>query len=585
MKTFFLAVGGAVIGTIVAIVLLFFIASAMISGLSKPTPMPDQIALTVDLRNGIPDQAPTGGIDALFGQQGFVDVLTKLDAAASDDRIKAVFIRGSEFSIGSSRAEELRTAFNKLKDSGKLVVAHSQGSFGGGPSGYRAIAAADEIWVQPGSDLIASGVSFETMFMKGLLDKLSVTPEIEAFYEYKNSPNTYKETDFTEAHREAMLRLADSIWTLSLDDIAQDRGLSVEATRNALESSPVSADRMVELNLADNTGWPVTAKDSIREQTDEDIEFMNIFAYLPPSPKFSSPVIAIVGGEGAIMTGFADTSPFSQNGSAIMSDTTSNAILEAARNESVEAIVFRVDSPGGSPVASDQIWNAIDIAQNEYEKPVIVSMGALAASGGYYVSTGADWIVANRATITGSIGIYGGKLAYSDGLERLGINVRSVGVGGEFNGAFTSADTFTDEQRTRLRAWLKRGYDRFLTLVAEGRGMTFEEVHEQARGRVWTGEDALDRGLVDELGGLVTAIAKARDLAEIDPESDVRYMTYPQQTGFGFGGSFVGASTELKALGQLSETLNDPHVAALLEELNAAKTGTIQARMPTIIEK
>lgn len=585
MKTFFLAVGGAVIGTIIALVLLVFIAMTVISGLSKPAAMPDDIVLTLDLRNTLPDQAPLGGLEALFGQQGFVDVLTKLDAAATDKRIKGVFIRGSEFSIGSSRAEELRSAFHKLKDSNKLVIAHSQGSFGGGPSGYRALAAADEIWVQPGSEMIASGVSFESLFMKGLLDNLSISPEIEALYEYKNSPNTYKETDFTEAHREAMLRLAESIWTLSLEDIAEDRGLSVDAARSALQSSPISAERMVELNLADNIGWPTTATDAIREQTDEDINFMDISAYRPPSPKFSSPVIAIVGGEGAITTGYANTNPFGES-SGILSDTTSDAILEAARNDNVEAIVFRVDSPGGSPTASDQIWNAVQIAQTEYDKPVIVSMGALAASGGYYISTGADWIVANRATITGSIGIFGGKLAYSEGLARIGVNVRSINVGGEFTGAFTSADTFTDEQRALLQAWLKRGYDRFLNLVAEGRDMTFEEVHEQARGRVWTGEDALERGLVDEMGGLMQAISKARELAEIDPESDVRYMMYPQQDGFSLGESFASASSaELKALGQLSETLSDPRVAALLEELNATKSGTIQARMPNIIEK
>ena len=586
MKTFFLAIGGAVVGTIIAVFLLLFVGSAVIGGLTQPEKMPDKIVLSVDLRTPLSDQAPTAGLESLFGQDGFIDILTKLDSAASDDRVAGIFLRGSEFGIGSSRAEELRSAFQAFQASGKFVIAHSQGSFGGGPSGYRALATADELWAQPGSDIIASGVAFETLFMKGLLDKLSVTPEIEAFYEYKNSPNGYKEEDYTEPHREAMTRLAESIWEISLVDIAADRELTLEATKAALESGPLSAERMVELGLASNTGWPESAKESIRTRVGEEAVFMDVTSYTPNSAKFSSPVIAIVGGEGPINTGAAVGGPFGKN-EGMMSDTISAAILEAAENERVEAIVFRVDSPGGSPTASDQIWNAVEIAKTEYNKPVVVSMGSVAASGGYYVATGADWVVANRSTITGSIGIFGGKMAFSEGLARIGVNVRSINVGGPFTGAFSSPDAFTDEQRVMLRAWLKRGYDRFLSLVAEGRDMTVEEVHERARGRVWSGEDALEQGLVDELGGLLSAIHKARDLAGIEADSDVRYMMYPQSVGgFPFGGSFVSAASEdLETLSDISDALNDPRIQALLSEFEATQSGNIQARLPVMTER
>ncbi|MCF6328773.1 MAG: signal peptide peptidase SppA, partial [Henriciella sp.] len=352
------------------------------------------------------------------------------------------------------------------------------------------------------------------------------------------------------------------------------------------ESGPLSAERMVELGLASNTGWPESAKESIRSRAGDDAEFMDISAYISHSAKFSSPVIAIVGGEGAINTGSASGGPFGTNGGS-MSDTLSAAILEAARNERVEAIVFRVDSPGGSPTASDQIWNAIELAKTEYDKPVVVSMGSVAASGGYYVATGADWIVANRSTITGSIGIFGGKMAFSEGLARLGVNVRSINVGGPFTGAFTSADTFTDDQRVLLRAWLKRGYDRFLSLVAEGRDMTIEDVHERARGRVWSGKDALEQGLVDELGGLLSAIHKARAMAGIEPDSDVRYMMYPlTDGGFPFGGSFASAASDnLETLSDISHALNDPRVKALLSEFEATRSGNIQARLPAMTER
>lgn len=585
MKTFFIAIGGALVGTILALVLIFFAGAAIISGLGQPEKMPDNIVLTVDLRSSLPDQAPTAGLESLFGQEGFVNVMTKLDRAANDDRVKGVFVRASEFGIGSSRAEELRDALKEIQATGKFVVAHSQGSFGGGPSGYRAIATADEIWVQPGSDMIASGIAFETLFLKGLFEKLSITPQIVALYEYKNAPNTYNEDDYTAPHREAMTRLAESIWSISLTDIAEDRGLSVEDAKAALESGPLSAERMVETKLATSQGWPESAKASIRLKAGDSVEFMDVSSYIAPSAKFSSPVIAIVGGEGPITTGFADSGPFGES-DGIYSDTTAEAILEAARNERVEAIVFRVDSPGGSPTASDQIWNAVEIAKTEYSKPVVVSMGSVAASGGYYVSTGADWIVANRSTITGSIGIFGGKIAFSEGLARIGVNVRSISVGGEFTGAFTSADAFSESQTEELTAWLKRGYDRFLLLVSEGRNMTVEEAHERARGRVWSGEDALDNGLVDELGGLMAAIAKARDLANIEADSDVRYMMYPlPSSGFPFGPSFASAAADdMEALSQLSTTLNDPRVKAVLDEFEASQSGQLQARLPAMIE-
>lgn len=587
MKTFFMSFLGTLVGGIVVFLLIVAIGFLTIGNLSKQEAMPDNIVLSLDLRNSLSDQAPTAGLEALFGQEGFTDVLTKLDAAAADDRVSGVFIRASEYGIGSSRAEELRSALQGMQAAGKFVVAHSQGSYGGGPSGYRAIATADEIWVQPGSELIASGISFETLFLKGLLDNLSISPQIEALYEYKNSPNGYKESDYTEPHREAMTRLAESIWAVSLSDIAKDRDVGVADVRAALESGPLDSDDMIRLKLADDAGWPDSAEVSIREQVGENAEFLSIASYEPKTAKFAAPAIAIVGGEGPIVTGWAEEGIFGSSKSGMSSDTIAHAILDAASNERVEAIVFRVDSPGGSPVASDQIWHAIEIAKTRYNKPVIVSMGSVAASGGYYVSTGADWIVANRTTITGSIGIYGGKMAIADGLARIGVNASTIDVGGPFTGAFTSTDVFTDDQLVLLRAWLKRGYDRFTSLVAQGRGMTVEEVHERARGRVWSGEDALKNNLVDELGGLLTAIDKAVELAELDGSEDIRLIMYPMQSsGFPFqGGVSASASANLDTLSQISAAIADPRVQAMLQEYEATQAGNIQARLPAMIER
>lgn len=594
MKTFFVSLGGAVIGSIVGLLLLFFIGMALIynaiGGASGPAPVQEEghpLVLTLDLRTGFPDQAPTTGLDVLLGGGvGFIDVLTKLDAAAKDDQVKGLFIRASEYGIGSSRAEEYRDAFLKFQAADKFVITHSQGSYGGGPSGYRAIAPSDEIWVQPGSDVIASGLALETLFLKGLFDNLSITPEFEALYEFKNAPNTYEEETYTEPHRRAMTELADSLWQISIADIAADRDMSVQEARSILESGPISANQMVETNFATQLGWPEGAEDKAIELAGEDAKTIDIASYTAPTSSFGSPVIAIVGGQGPIVIGGSGGSLL-QEGSGFASDAIAASILEAGRDEDVKAIVFRVDSPGGSPTASDQIWRAIERVQEEQQKPVVVSMASVAASGGYYVSTGADWIVANRTTITGSIGIFGGKFAIDEGLARIGINAESIIVGGPFTGAFSTTAAFTDEQRAMVRAWLERGYNRFIGLVAEGRNMSLEQVDAVARGRVWSGEDALAQGLVDELGGLSTAIEKARILAEIEADSEIRLMTFPESApGFTmFGAQAAASAQELKAIGQLAQIINDPEVQALITEAEAARSSRIQARMPSFIER
>ncbi|MEL6414409.1 MAG: signal peptide peptidase SppA, partial [Pseudomonadota bacterium] len=535
---------------------------------------------------GYADQAATTGPEVLFGGGvGFTDIIMKLEAAADDDQVKGLFIRASDYGVGSSRAGEFRDVFLKFKAADKFIITHSQGSYGAA-SGYRAVASSDEIWIQPGTSMIASGLALETLFLKGLFDNLSITPEFEAFYEFKSAVNTFEEETYTEAHRENLTQLAESIWTITLNDIATDRALTVSEVRETLESGPLSDEQLISAGLATNSGWPEDARDSALERVGEDAIDIAVASYTAPTTKFGSPVIAIVGGQGTIVNGGAGGSLF-QEGSGFASDTIAAALLEAGRDDDVEAVVFRIDSPGGSPSASDQIWRAIERIQDEEEKPVIVSMASAAASGGYYVATGADWIVANRSTITGSIGIFGGKFAIEEGLARIGVNAETIVVGGEFTGAFSTTEAFSDEQRSQFRTFLKQGYDRFTGLVAAGRGMTPEQIDQVARGRVWSGEDALQVGLVDELGGLNTAIAKAKELANIEDGTQVRLVTYPMSAGgLPFLGGASGATAdELKAIGQFAKIINEPEVQALMTEIEAARSSQIQARMPALIER
>jgi len=587
VKTFLLSLAGAFCALILFVMIGFMFIGGMIGAATASPKQASDLILTLDLREGVPDQAPTGGFAALNNPTGFIDITRKLRAAETDDDVRGIYIRGSEFGIGSSRAEELRNSLNRLKANGKFVIAHSQGLFGTGPSGLRAISAADEIYIQPGTDVMTSGISFETQFLKEMFDKFSLQAEIIQFHEYKNSPNQYKQTTYTEPHREAMTALGESIWTVSLEDIAEDRKMPIETVRALLEGDPASAEAMVEAGLLNELGWPEDAKKAAEDKVGEDANFLSVSAYQPPTAKAGAPIIAVVGGEGAIITGSGASGPFSSP--AFGSDRVAQAILDAADNERVNAIVFRVDSPGGSPTASDQVWNAVHYAK-EKGKPVIVSMGSLAASGGYYVSANASHIVANKSTITGSIGIFGGKITIDGGLDRIGINTEEITVGGEFANAW-GTDAFTPTQTEQLRASLQRGYDRFIGHVAAGRmeplkaaGKTASEL---AKGRVWSGEDALERGLVDSIGGFMDAVDVAVEKAGLEEGTSVRLLTYPKRDDdLVILQSLLGASAQTaEASSRLNTLLSDPQISATLQQLQALQSGQTQVSITPFRER
>ncbi len=585
MKTFFLSMAGALAALVLFCVFGVLILAGVISAATSAAPKPDTIVLTLDLRESLPDQTPPTGIAAFAGQIGFTDVLTRLEDAMSDDAVKGVYIRASEFGMGSARAEELRDAILDLRAAGKFVIAHSQGSvLNAGPSSLRAITAADEVWLQPGTELTVTGVAFETQFLKGLFDRLSVSAEIEQFHEYKNAPNVYKQTDYTAPHREAITALGEDIWAISLRDMADDRGMTTDQLASLLEAGPVPADRAKAADLVDQLGWPADAEAAAMERAGEDATLLTVAEYSPPVAPSRAPVIAIVGGEGTIMSGVGSDDPFASS-IGFASDTVAASLRGAADDERVKAIVFRVDSPGGSATASDQVWQAVEAAQAK-GKPVVVSMGALAASGGYYVSAGADHIVANESTLTGSIGVYGGKFAIAEGLEKIGVTTSTVSVGGSYADAWGAAP-FSEEDRAMLRASLSRTYDRFIDIVAEGRGLTPEETDARARGRVWSGQAALERGLVDSIGSFRDAIAKAKELGGIDPDAGVRLLHFPaRRTGFEALDSFFAASEDAgEGLALLQVLARHRELQALVEDGMALQSGRAQARMPAITER
>jgi protease IV len=518
MKTFLLSFLGGLAALLVFFVLLplVLILSFLPSG--EPAPARNAV-LEIDLRQSMPDQPASDSISALFSQVSFVQVLLRLNAAVDDPEVKGVFIRAAEMDLGSSRAEELREAFLRLKAKNKFVIAHSQGFLASGPSAYRAISAADEIWLQPGTSFETPGITFETLFLGGALEKLHVTADMEQLYEYKNAVDTYKGKAYSAPYAEAMTALADSVWTHSIADIAADRKMDAAAMRATLEASPYQAEKALELKLVDKLGWPEEAAEAAKARANKG-ELVSIADYNAPR-RGGKAVVAVIGGEGDIVTGGGGSSGgvFGIGAPVFASDRVAKELLDLVDDKSVDAVVFRVDSGGGSATASDQIWRAVERLQ-ESGKKVVISMGSVAASGGYYVAAGADAIVSTRSTITGSIGVFGGKFAIADGLREFGINPDEVHVGGDFASAY-STEKFTNSQRAKLHESLDGVYTRFTTLVSEGRKLPIERVREIAKGRVWSGEAAQKIGLVDETGDLIDAISKAKVLAGFKPEDRV----------------------------------------------------------------
>lgn len=581
MRTFLMSFFGALVALLLFTLGAIGIVGGMIASAGREPPRPDAMVIGIDLRNPLPDNPPSGGLAGLSGEIGFTDVILRLSAAADDPTVKGVLVRASDFGIGSARAEELRDAFRRLRAAGKFVMVHSQGSLLAGPSAFRAISAADEIWLQPGSELSVPGVSFESVFLGEAMKKLAVEPEFVQLYEYKSAVETFTATGYSDASREAMQALADRVWEVSLADIAADRNLDVETVRALLESSPIGDRDALAAGLVDKLGWPEDAEDAAKEKAgDKDMEIVDISAYRMPALEPDAPYIALVGAEGDVITGAGGGGPFDPEPS-FASDRLAGAILAAARDERVKAIIFRIDSGGGSPAAADQIWRAVERAQ-EMGKPVVVSMGPVAASAAYYVAAGADYIYASDTTITGSIGVFGGKFAIDAGMAKLGVRFDEVGRGGDFADAF-GADAFTPGQYEAFETALVRTYDRFVSLVAKGRDLSENAVRAIARGRVWSGIDARENGLVDARGGLVEAIGKARELGGIADQPYPRIQRFPEpRSGIEVLQGVIGADAGTPALA------SDREVQLLLQELaraQAMRDGAIQARGVSVIER
>ena len=568
-----------VLGVLTALFIAFITVPALIAVAvtvalaPDEEPLPGRIVIELDLAAPLAEQPPLAFFPFGAGRTlTLADLHGGLARAAADPDVAALYIRGGGGLASPAGAEEILEAMAAFKASGKPVFAFTQDVSPGALGDYLVLAQAQKLWMQPTGGFLPAGLSMRPAFLRGTLEMLGIEPDFVQFRDYKGAADTFTETQMTPAQREANRALIEAIDATLSGGIAVARGLSRADFKAALEAAPLPAEAARAAGLADELAYESEVRDEVLAEAGEDAGFLGLADYARDRKPFRrGTVIATVYGEGMIVTGEAPPAgPFGGE-PVIGSATMARAISEAAEDEDVKAILVRINSPGGSATGSDEVWNAIRAARAA-GKPVVASMGAVAASGGYYIPSGADLIVANPATITGSIGIVGGKFAVGGLLDKLGVTVDTLST--TQNADMWAADVpFSDAQRARFSAWLEQGYEDFKARVADGRKMSGAEVEAVAQGRIWAGRDAAARGLVDRLGGFGTALAATRDLAGIGADEPVELRTFPKPRSWqeDLFGITMNAEAAMRGLSLLAALARDPEVAAVLREVKAAR--------------
>ena len=495
------------------------------------------LILELDLTDGMAEGPVTDPLSAIMTRRKLrlPDVIEGLRRARQDDRVRALVVKVGGGRIGLARMQEIRAAVAAFRESGKLTVAWSEtfGEFTHGNVPYYLATTFDRIYLQPSGSVGLTGVAVEQLFLHDALAKIGVAFQSAKRYEYKSAADNLTERGFTGPAREANERLAVSIAEQITTAIAERRGKTPEEARALLDRGPFLAEDALAEGLVDTLGYRDEVYADVRKEAGAGAilqyvaRYQRAHALAQRARKLPNPrerFIAVIYASGPIRQGRSNRSPV--GGSSIGSDTVAAALRSATSDERVRAVLLRVNSPGGSAVASDTIWREV-VRTRAAGKPVVVSMSDVAASGGYYISMAADLIVAQPGTLTGSIGVILGKPVLEEALGRAGITTDSVSVG---RGATMFAPThpFSEDEWQRINTWLDAIYRDFTSKAAAGRRMTVERMHELARGRVWTGADAVQNGLIDELGGMSAAADIARRRAGLPVDAPLR--VYPRLT-------------------------------------------------------
>ena len=526
-------VKGMLVGIALAVAagLSFVVLLALVISQRDSTEIGPDSAVVVRLSGDIPEYVDWNLADYLSfdnaGKATLFDQVRAIRRAAEDDRIKALVLQCDGSGAGWAKAQELRWAIEAFKESGKPVWAFLESA---GREDYYIAALADRIVIQPQSYLSLSGLRLEIMFFKGALDKLGVEAELIRTGRYKSAGEPYSREEMSPEWRQVLDEMLDEFYGQLLDGIAAGRGQDAAHWQAVVDEGPFAAAESREHGLSD----AVLYKDEFYEELSEAVEVeeidrvaMSTYARESAAGRSRGPKIAMVHASGTIYSGYSDPTPFGVPSGTLASGDFIAQIDSIREDESIDGVILRIDSPGGDAIASEQMLHAV--RRLGREKPVVVSMANVAASGGYYIAAVPDVpILAYPGTYTGSIGVFTIRLNLRDLYDKLGIT-KEILSRGQFTAIESDYGPLTSAERAKVRGYVDSIYETFVKRVAEGRGDDAESIAELAEGRVWIGSQAERNGLVDSLGGYLDAVERVKEIAEIDPDETVRIVTYPER--------------------------------------------------------
>lgn len=515
------------------ILILFGVLSIM-NPSAKISGVPDSAVLSINFNT---DYAELRSDDffAEFTDQSVYsvfDVVRAINIAATDSRIKALSATINTTSLGMAQVQEIADAVKFFRSTGKKAYAYSQGmgSFGRGTREYYLATAFDEIWMQPNSDIGLTGISIEVPFMKNILQKIGIEPEFYTRYEYKTAVASFLNSHFTPAYKEELQKLGNGLYGQITKEIALNRNLTVDEVKTLIDNAPLFAEDALRQNLINGIDYQQELNSILKKAYNAEI--FNITDYMAHIDDYYGkklPEIAFLVLEGVIEAGKSANNPMEE--ALVGSSTIIAQLEELSKKENLKALVLRVNSPGGSYIASAEIWHAIKKFKTEKNIPVVVTMGDYAASGGYFVSLAGDYIIAEPATVTGSIGVLGGKVVLEEFWKKLNIGWGEVNFG-KNAGILSVNHKFSQAEKEIFNRSLDRIYKDFTNKVSQARHIDIAQMDKIARGRIWLGQEALELGLIDAVGGIDFAIKKAKELSGMSYDEEFGLSYYPRRESF-----------------------------------------------------
>ncbi len=574
MKNFLKSTFSRLLSLILLVVLFLILVAILIPKAEQEIIVKDNSVLKIEFNDQILDQTSGNPFDAInimdFSPQEsveFKDILDNIEKAKNDDKIKGIYLNFSSVNAGFSQIEEIRNKLLEFKESGKFIYSYADSY---NQAAYYLASVSEKIALNPEGIIELKGLSIGVMFYKGLMDKLGIEAQIIRHGKFKGAVEPFMYNQMSKENRDQLEKFVNSLSDYMIDGIATAReGISSEEIHIMINNMDLSSSiKCLDRKIIDEIFYEDEFLSELEDLSDNEITLTDYMKVKNPKTSVSNNKIAIIYATGAINTGKGSYN-------TIGSETTVEAIKEASEDENVKAIVLRVNSPGGSALASEIIWREINLAKQK--KKIVVSMGDYAASGGYYIACNADRIFANNSTLTGSIGVFGIVPNTKKFLnEKLGIYIETVKTH-KHSDIGMGYRRLSDEEVSVIQNSVEDIYETFITHVSEGRGITKQQVDEIGQGRIWSGVDALSIGLIDELGGLEAAIVSAAELAELE---DYRIITLPKKTDH-IKELLKGFSMEHKII--LPEFLNiSEETINQLDFLNSKDK--IQARLPFIME-